>query len=75
MIIDGLKFKPIAVQENTSVKEIRSKAFDMAEGRWWEVREEIREREEELEELGVGEGGGGMISGGGESAEKGVKRR
>ncbi|KAF3925286.1 hypothetical protein ABW20_dc0107104 [Dactylellina cionopaga] len=68
-IVEELKFKPISVAEATSVKEIRTAAFEMAERRWWDVREEVREEERKLEELGVtesvvmtgdkGEGSGG----------------
>ncbi|KAK6496886.1 hypothetical protein TWF481_001868 [Arthrobotrys musiformis] len=54
-IVEELRFKPVSVAEATTVKEIRTAAFDMAERRWWDVREEVREEERKLEELGVTE--------------------
>ena len=41
--------------EDQSVKEIRKKAFDRAETRWWEVREQILAMEDEQEAAGIGE--------------------
>ncbi|RPA75173.1 galactose oxidase [Ascobolus immersus RN42] len=41
--------------ENLGVKEIRKKAFEMAEEKWWACREEIREMEDEQEAHGIGE--------------------
>ncbi|KAK6442894.1 Kelch repeat-containing protein 3 [Oleoguttula sp. CCFEE 5521] len=38
-----------------SVKEIRATAFKKAEGRWWDVREEVQILEDEQEAAGVGE--------------------
>lgn len=54
-VVEELKFKPVSVAEATTVKEIRTAAFEMAERRWWDVREEVREEERKLEELGVTE--------------------
>lgn len=34
-------------------KDLKSKAFDMSESRWWERRESIQREEEDLEERGV----------------------
>ncbi|KIV95138.1 hypothetical protein PV10_02823 [Exophiala mesophila] len=59
-----------------SVKEIRKMAFDMAEERWWDCREEVRVLEDEQEAAGIGEvvnmadrgeaaGGAGTAGGGG----------
>ncbi|KAJ5495853.1 hypothetical protein N7539_000969 [Penicillium diatomitis] len=41
--------------ENKSVKEIRKLAFDMAEEKWWDSREEILALEDEQEAAGIGE--------------------
>lgn len=38
-----------------SVKELRKAAFDHAEERWWDCREEIRNLEDEQEAAGIGE--------------------
>ncbi|KAK6539238.1 hypothetical protein TWF694_009479 [Orbilia ellipsospora] len=54
-VVEQLRFKPTSVAESTTVKEIRTAAFEMAEKRWWDVREEVREEERKLEELGVTE--------------------
>ena len=40
---------------DTSVKEIRKKAFEMAETKWWDCREEITALEDQQEEAGIGE--------------------
>ena len=40
---------------NEPDKELRKKAFDQAEERWWDCREEIRALEDEQEEAGIGE--------------------
>ena len=41
--------------EGRSVKEIRKKAFDQAEQKWWDCREEIQALEDEQEAAGIGE--------------------
>ncbi|KAF3913929.1 hypothetical protein ABW21_db0205988 [Orbilia brochopaga] len=68
-VVEGLKSKPQSVAEATTIKEIRTAAFEMAETRWWDVREEVREEERRLEELGVTESvimtGGDKETGGG----------
>ncbi|KAI9803895.1 MAG: hypothetical protein M1825_001775 [Sarcosagium campestre] len=38
-----------------SVKELRKVAFDRAEGKWWDCREEIQAMEDEQEEAGIGD--------------------
>ncbi|KAK2750584.1 hypothetical protein FQN57_002655 [Myotisia sp. PD_48] len=38
-----------------SVKELRKKAFDIAEEKWWDCREEITALEDEQNEAGIGE--------------------
>ncbi|MCJ1287713.1 hypothetical protein MMC26_007065 [Xylographa opegraphella] len=40
---------------DTSVKEVRKKAFDMSETKWWDCREEITALEDQQEEAGIGE--------------------
>lgn len=40
---------------NSSVKELRKVAFDLAETKWWDSREEITAEEERQEEAGIGE--------------------
>ncbi len=39
----------------SSIKTLRKKAFDLAESKWWDCREEIRALEDEQEEAGIGE--------------------
>lgn len=41
--------------ESISVKEIKSKAFELSEEKWWDCREEIVAMEEEQEAAGMGE--------------------
>ena len=40
---------------NQSIKELRKVAFDLAEIKWWDCREEIVAEEERQEEAGIGE--------------------
>ena len=40
---------------NNSVKELRKVAFELAENKWWDSREEITAEEERQEEAGIGE--------------------
>ena len=44
-----------ASTEAQSVKEVRKKAFDRAEEKWWDCREEIRALEDEQAEAGIGD--------------------
>ncbi|KAL2356147.1 putative kelch repeats protein [Cryomyces antarcticus] len=53
VVIEDLKYKYGGEQK--SVKEIRKSAFDRAEEKWWDCREEIRALEDEQEEAGIGE--------------------
>ena len=39
---------------NSSIKELRKVAFDLAETKWWDSREEITAEEERQEEAGIG---------------------
>lgn len=65
VLIDELKY--VYDPEHKSIKELRKDAFDRAEAKWWDCREEIRQLEDEAEEAGIGEvvsleekqGGGG----------------
>ncbi|KAF2219938.1 hypothetical protein BDZ85DRAFT_267846 [Elsinoe ampelina] len=44
-----------ALAEQKSAKEFKKDAFDRAEQRWWDVREEIQALEDEREEGGIGD--------------------
>jgi hypothetical protein len=41
--------------EGKTIKELRKAAFEMAEEKWWDSREEIMALEDEQEEAGIGE--------------------
>ena len=41
--------------ESMSIKELKSKAFELSEEKWWDCREEITALEEEQEAAGIGE--------------------
>ncbi len=53
-LMTGLRWKGIQ-PENLSVKEIKTKAFEMSEEKWWDCREEITALEDEQEAAGIGE--------------------
>lgn len=53
ILLEEVKKKEEAA--NRSIKKLRKQAFDMAEGKWWDCREEIRALEDEQEEAGIGE--------------------
>ncbi|TGO52278.1 hypothetical protein BCON_0144g00150 [Botryotinia convoluta] len=68
-LMTGLRWKGIQ-PETLSVKEIKTKAFEMSEEKWWDCREEIMALEDEQEASGIGEvvalaeraeGGGGGV--------------
>lgn len=44
-----------SISTDQTVKELRKKAFEQAEERWWDCREEIRDLEDEQEAAGIGE--------------------
>jgi len=74
-VLDWMKYKR---DVELGVKEIRKKAFERAEQKWWDCREEIQALEDEQEAAGISEvvaldqrGGGG---GGGESGGAGRRR-
>jgi hypothetical protein len=54
VLMQSLRLKGIQ-PETLSVKEIKTKAFDMSEEKWWDCREEIIALEDEQEEAGIGE--------------------
>jgi len=41
--------------ESWSVKELKTKAFELSEEKWWDCREEITALEEEQEAAGITE--------------------
>lgn len=53
-LMAGLRWKGIQ-PETLSVKEIKTKAFEMSEEKWWDCREEVLVAEEEQEAAGIGE--------------------
>ncbi|GKZ57804.1 hypothetical protein AnigIFM56816_000791 [Aspergillus niger] len=53
ILLDTLKEKGIATEKN--IKELRKDAFNMAEEKWWDSREEVMALEDEQEEAGIGE--------------------
>lgn len=50
----SLRWKGIQ-PETLSIKEIKSKAFELSEEKWWDCREEITALEDEQEAAGIGE--------------------
>lgn len=74
-VLDAMKYQRGATVENTGVKEIRKKAFDAAESKWWSVREEIQTLEDEQEAAGIGEVVSLADRGGGESGGGAGRRR
>ena len=55
IILESLKYGGSQSSQESSIKELRKKAFEMAEERWWDCREDIRALEDEQEEAGIGE--------------------
>ncbi|KAI9722682.1 MAG: hypothetical protein M1812_001613 [Candelaria pacifica] len=60
---------------NKSIKELRKIAFEKAESKWWDCREEIRALEDEQEEAGIGEVVSISDRGGEAGPGAGVRRR
>ncbi|KUJ22258.1 galactose oxidase [Mollisia scopiformis] len=54
VLMTNLRWKGIQ-PECLSVKEIKTKAFEMSEEKWWDCREEITALEDEQEAAGIGE--------------------
>lgn len=50
-----LRWKGIHAEETLAVKEIKTKAFELSEEKWWDCREEIQAMEEEQEAAGISE--------------------
>ena len=53
VVIENLRNEDSTCQK--SIKELKKVAFDIAEGKWWDCREEITALEDEQEEAGIGE--------------------
>ena len=53
VVIDSSQKEDVAVGQ--SIKELRKVAFELAETKWWDCREEITAEEERQEEAGIGE--------------------
>lgn len=53
VILEKMKYERDAAEQ--SVKEIRKRAFDHAEQKWWDCREEIQALEDEQEAAGIGD--------------------
>lgn len=51
----SLRWKGINPTESLAIKEIKTKAFEMSEEKWWDCREEITALEDEQEAAGIGE--------------------
>ncbi|KAI1172440.1 WLM domain-containing protein [Nemania sp. FL0916] len=54
VLMTSLRWKGIQ-PETLSIKEIKSKAFELSEEKWWDRREEITALEDEQEAAGIGE--------------------
>jgi N-acetylneuraminic acid mutarotase len=54
VLMQNLRWKGIQ-PESLSVKEIKTKAFDLSQEKWWDCREEINALEDEQEAAGIGE--------------------
>ncbi|RFU36050.1 hypothetical protein B7463_g256, partial [Scytalidium lignicola] len=54
LLMTSLRWKGVQ-PETLTVKEIKTRAFEMSEEKWWDAREEIRALEDEQEEAGIGE--------------------
>jgi hypothetical protein len=55
VILHKMQYERDAAANPSSVKEIRKRAFDLAEAKWWDAREEIQALEEEQMEAGIGD--------------------
>jgi len=69
--LEKLKYGSAFQNSDHSVKELRKKAFELAEERWWDCREEIRKLEDEQEAAGIGE----VVSMADRGTEAGAGRR
>ena len=71
LVLDKMKYAGADATSEQSIKELRKRAFDRAEERWWDCREEIRNLEDEQEAAGIGE----VVSIADRGAESGAVRR
>jgi hypothetical protein len=53
MLLSKIKNQGIGTEK--TLKEIRKEAFDLAEDKWWDCREEITSLEDEQEAAGIGD--------------------
>lgn len=53
ILMETMKAKGQSIEYG--VKELRKQAFEMAEGKWWDSREEVMALEDEQEQAGIGE--------------------
>jgi hypothetical protein len=78
ILMTSLRWKNIQ-PESLTIKEIKSKAFNLIEEKWWDCREEITLLEEEQEAAGIGEvvslADRGETGPGGAGAGAGARRR
>lgn len=54
ILMTSLRWKNIQ-PENLTIKEIKARAFELSEEKWWDSREEITALEEEQEAAGIQE--------------------
>jgi hypothetical protein len=54
ILMTNLRWKNIQ-PETLTIKEIKTKAFELSEEKWWDCREEITALEDEQEAAGIGE--------------------
>ncbi|KAL2022806.1 hypothetical protein VTK56DRAFT_4622 [Thermocarpiscus australiensis] len=54
VLMTNLRWKGIQ-PESLTIKEIKAKAFELSEEKWWDCREEITKLEDKLEDEGIGE--------------------
>ncbi|OTA91646.1 hypothetical protein M434DRAFT_397040 [Hypoxylon sp. CO27-5] len=54
ILMTSLRWKGIQ-PESLTIKEIKTKAFELSEEKWWDCREEITALEDEQEAAGIGE--------------------
>ena len=71
LVLEKLKYGSAQATLDQSIKELRKRAFNEAEERWWDCREEVRALEDEQEEAGIGE----VVSIADRGAETGGGRR
>jgi N-acetylneuraminic acid mutarotase len=73
MVVDELTKSAKGIEKTP--KEIKKAAFEQAEEKWWDCREEIRALEDEQEAAGIGEVVSLADKAGGDGAGTGVGRR